>query len=102
MSYSKEKFMKMREEESHGWDARDADYFYQHHPNPNKKIVSLVIAVLNEMEVDGETMEHIITQVGMREQMINQLYLYPLQYQAEQHAIQMSKLVLDKNKENTK
>jgi hypothetical protein len=101
MSYSKEKFMEMREKESHSWDAVDADYFYQQQPNlPNQKVVNLIITFLNEMEVDGQTMEYIITKTGMREQMINQLYLYPLQYQAEQQAIQYDKLILDKNKEN--
>jgi hypothetical protein len=41
----------------------------------NQNLANIVISVLNEMNVDGETMEHIINQVGMREQMINQLYL---------------------------
>ena len=45
-----------------------------------------IIALLRHQEVDGETMEYIINRVGMRDQMINQLYLYPLQYEAEQRA----------------
>ena len=39
----------------------------------NKSIVPIVIAALKEIEVDGETMEHIINEVGMRDQMIKQL-----------------------------
>ena len=49
----------------------------------NQNLANIVISVLNEMNVDGETMEHIINQVGIREQMINQLYLNKLQYEAE-------------------
>jgi hypothetical protein len=50
------------------------------------KFADAIIALLNHQEVDGETMEYIINRVGMREQMINQLYLYPLQYEAELRA----------------
>jgi len=39
----------------------------------NKSIVPVVIAALKEINVDGETMEHIINEVGMRDQMIKQL-----------------------------
>ena len=39
----------------------------------NKSIVPIVIAVLKEIELDGETMERIINEVGMRDQMIKQL-----------------------------
>jgi hypothetical protein len=39
----------------------------------NQNIANVVIAILNEIEVDGEMMEHIINQVGMRDQMIKQL-----------------------------
>ena len=39
----------------------------------NKSIVPVVIAALKEIEIDGETMEHIINEVGMRDQMIKQL-----------------------------
>lgn len=38
--------------------------------NPN---IELVIAVLNGLNVDGETMQHIIEQVGMTDQMKSQL-----------------------------
>ncbi len=39
----------------------------------NKSIVPIVIAALKEIELDGETMERIINEVGMRDQMIKQL-----------------------------
>ena len=39
----------------------------------NKNIVNVVIAALKEIEVDGEMMEYIINEVGMRDQMIKQL-----------------------------
>ena len=39
----------------------------------NQKITNVVVAVLNQIELDGETMEHIIDEVGMRDQMIKQL-----------------------------
>ena len=39
----------------------------------NQSIANVVIAVLNEIDVDGEMMEHIINQVNMRDQMIKQL-----------------------------
>lgn len=35
--------------------------------------INIIIALLQEIEVDGETMEHIIDEVGMRNQMISQL-----------------------------
>lgn len=35
--------------------------------------INIIIALLQEIEVDGETMEHIINEVGMRNQMISQL-----------------------------
>ena len=35
--------------------------------------VDLIIALLEKIKVDGETMEHIITKVGMDEQMFSQL-----------------------------
>jgi hypothetical protein len=34
-----------------------------------------IIGMLKHMEVDGETMEHIIRSVGMEEQMLGQLFL---------------------------
>lgn len=39
----------------------------------NQNIVNVVVAVLKEVEMDGEMMEWIINQVGMRDQMIKQL-----------------------------
>jgi hypothetical protein len=40
--------------------------------------VETIISLLNEIEVDGETMQHIIEKVGMHEQMLKQLILtYP-------------------------
>jgi hypothetical protein len=39
----------------------------------NQKIANVVVAVLNQIELDGETMEHIINEVGMRDQVIKQL-----------------------------
>ena len=39
----------------------------------NKSIVNVVIAALKEIEIDGEMMEYIINEVGMRDQMIKQL-----------------------------
>ena len=39
----------------------------------NQNIANVVIAILNEIELDGEMMEYIINQVGMRDQMIKQL-----------------------------
>lgn len=39
----------------------------------NKSIVDAVVTMLQMYDVDGETMEHIINEVGMRDQMIKQL-----------------------------
>jgi hypothetical protein len=39
----------------------------------NQSIANVVVALLKEVELDGEMMEHIISQVGMRDQMIKQL-----------------------------
>jgi hypothetical protein len=52
----------------------------------NKHLADSIIRTLRVNEIDGETMEYIIDELGMREQMINQLYLYPLQYEAELRA----------------
>ena len=41
----------------------------------NPGAVETVIDMLNHIQVDGETMEHIIRQVGMEEQMLRQLLL---------------------------
>ncbi len=39
----------------------------------NQIIANVVVAVLKEVEMDGEMMEWIINQVGMRDQMVKQL-----------------------------
>ena len=49
----------------------------------NQNIADSVIKIFLEVGIDGETMEYIIDKMGMREQMINQLYLNKLQYEAE-------------------
>ena len=41
-----------------------------------------VIQMLIDMDVDGETMEYILRQVGMEDQMANQLVNYPAEYAA--------------------
>jgi len=42
--------------------------------------VETIISLLNEIEVDGETMQYIIEKVGMEDQMVKQLILtYPAQ-----------------------
>ena len=41
----------------------------------NPGVVETVTDMLNHIQVDGETMEHIIRQVGMEEQMLKQLLL---------------------------
>jgi hypothetical protein len=41
----------------------------------NEAKVQNIIKMLNEMDVDGETMEYIINQVGMEQQMLRQLIM---------------------------
>ena len=41
----------------------------------NPGVVETVTDMLNHIQVDGETMEHIIRQVGMEDQMLKQLLL---------------------------
>lgn len=41
----------------------------------NPGVVETVIDMLNHIDVDGETMEYIIRQVGMEQQMLRQLFL---------------------------
>lgn len=48
----------------------------------NDPRVEQVISILQSMEVDGETMEYILRQVGMEEQMANQLVHNPKEYAA--------------------
>ncbi len=57
----------------------------------NEDRVNYIIQMLSEMDVDGETMQYIIKQVGMEEQMLRQLMLtMPLEqveYIIEERAI---------------
>jgi hypothetical protein len=41
----------------------------------NEERINHIIQMLNEMDVDGETMEYIINQVGMEQQMLKQLVI---------------------------
>ena len=41
----------------------------------NPGVVETITGMLNHIQVDGETMEYIICQVGMEEQMLRQLLL---------------------------
>ena len=41
----------------------------------NHHLVQTVIDILNEIEVDGETMQHILKETGMEWQMLRQLML---------------------------
>jgi hypothetical protein len=41
----------------------------------NKAKVQNIIKMLNEINVDGETMEYILNQVGMEQQMLKQLIM---------------------------
>jgi len=43
------------------------------HSEHNKARINHIIQTLNEMDVDGETMQYIIEQVGMEKQMLHQL-----------------------------
>lgn len=41
----------------------------------NKSRINFIIQTLNEMDVDGDTMQYIIEQVGMNDQMLRQLIM---------------------------
>lgn len=41
----------------------------------NHHLIQTVIDILNEIEVDGETMQHILKETGMEWQMLRQLML---------------------------
>jgi hypothetical protein len=41
----------------------------------NHHLVQTVIDILNEIEVDGETMQHVLKETGMEWQMLRQLML---------------------------
>ena len=60
----------------------------------NKSIVPVVIAALKEINVDGETMEHIINEVGMRDQMIKQLTPQDDIVELEQEKLSMPKAMV--------
>ena len=47
----------------------------------NEELVHNIIRMLQEMNVDGETMEYIIREVGMDEQMLSQLGMKATQTQ---------------------
>jgi hypothetical protein len=48
----------------------------------NDPRVEQIISMLKDLDVDGETMEYILRQVGMEDQMANQLVNYPAEYAA--------------------
>jgi hypothetical protein len=50
-----------------------SDINKKHKNMVNKSIVDAVVTMLRMYDVDGETMEHIINEVGMRDQMVKQL-----------------------------
>ena len=41
----------------------------------NKSRINFIIQTLNEMDVDGDTMQYIIEQIGMNDQMLRQLIM---------------------------
>jgi hypothetical protein len=45
----------------------------------NNVLTQAAVTLLRQAEVDGETMEHIITELGMRDQMVHQLQLMDVQ-----------------------
>lgn len=45
------------------------------HSVHNEARINYVIHLLSEMDVDGETMQYIIEQVGMEDQMLRQLVM---------------------------
>ena len=45
------------------------------HSVHNEARINCVIQILNEIDVDGETMQYIIEQVGMEDQMLRQLVM---------------------------
>ncbi len=54
-----------------------SDINKKHKNMVNKSIVDAVVTMLRMYDVDGETMEHIINEVGMRDQMVKQLTPQP-------------------------
>ena len=45
------------------------------HSEHNEARINCVIQILKEMDVDGETMQYILEQVGMNDQMLRQLVM---------------------------
>ena len=45
------------------------------HSEHNEDRINYIIQMLSEMDVDGETMQYIIEQVGMNDQMLRQLIM---------------------------
>lgn len=45
------------------------------HSEHNEDRINYIIQMLSEMDVDGETMQYIIEQVGMEDQMLRQLVM---------------------------
>ena len=45
------------------------------HSEHNEVRINYIIQMLSEMNVDGETMQYIIEQVGMEDQMLRQLVM---------------------------
>lgn len=45
------------------------------HSEHNEVRINYIIQMLSEMDVDGETMQYIIEQVGMEDQMLRQLVM---------------------------
>jgi len=46
----------------------------------NNVLTQAAVTLLRSAEVDGETMEHIITELGMREQMVHQMQLMDVRH----------------------
>lgn len=67
----------------------------------NQNIADSVIKILLEVGVDGEMMEYIIDQVGMKDQMINQLYLNKVKYNLEQTSQNDNLVTLKRGEEVT-
>ena len=45
------------------------------HSEHNEDRINYIIEILSEMDVDGETMQYIVEQVGMEDQMLRQLVM---------------------------
>jgi hypothetical protein len=67
----------------------------------NQNIANVVITILNEIEVDGETMEYIIDKMGMRDQMIKQLVTDKVKYNLEQTSQNDDLVILKRGEEVT-